>query len=56
MGVAKSSGQRQAGSLLVWATNLLPVPVKAWTVRLLSRLPQRSVVTVVTNVPARAHR
>jgi diacylglycerol O-acyltransferase / wax synthase len=35
----------------VWATNLLPFPVTAWTVRLLSRLPQRSVVTVVTNVP-----
>ena len=51
MGVAKSSGQRQAGSLLMWATSLLPFPVTAWTVRLLSRLPQRSVVTVVTNVP-----
>ncbi|NTY63073.1 WS/DGAT/MGAT family O-acyltransferase [Mycolicibacterium sphagni] len=49
--VAKSSGQRQAGSILVWATNLIPFPVTAWTVRLLSRLPQRSVVTVVTNVP-----
>lgn len=49
--VAKSSGQRQAGSLAVWATNLIPFPVTAWTVRLLSRLPQRSVVTVVTNVP-----
>ncbi|TGD87936.1 wax ester/triacylglycerol synthase family O-acyltransferase [Mycolicibacterium sp. CH28] len=49
--VAKSSGQRQAGSILLWATNLIPFPVTAWTVRLLSRLPQRSVVTVVTNVP-----
>ncbi|BBY62209.1 WS/DGAT/MGAT family O-acyltransferase [Mycolicibacterium helvum] len=49
--VAKSSGQRQAGSILVWATNLIPFTVTAWTVRLLSRLPQRSVVTVVTNVP-----
>ncbi|MGY4711700.1 WS/DGAT/MGAT family O-acyltransferase [Mycolicibacterium sp. CBM1] len=49
--VAKSSGQRQAGSVVVWATNLIPFPVTAWTVRLLSRLPQRSVVTVVTNVP-----
>jgi diacylglycerol O-acyltransferase len=49
--VAKSSGQRQAGSILVWATALIPFPMTAWTVRLLSRLPQRSVVTVVTNVP-----
>ncbi|GAY13501.1 wax ester/triacylglycerol synthase family O-acyltransferase [Mycobacterium sp. shizuoka-1] len=51
LSVAKSSGQRQAGSMLLWATNLLPFPVTAWTVRLLSLLPQRSVVTVVTNVP-----
>ncbi|MCX2931318.1 wax ester/triacylglycerol synthase family O-acyltransferase [Mycobacterium sp. CVI_P3] len=51
LSVAKSSGQRQAGSILMWATNLVPFPVTAWTVRLLSRLPQRSVVTVVTNVP-----
>jgi diacylglycerol O-acyltransferase len=49
--VAKSSGQRQAGSILMWATNLMPFPLTAWTVRLLARLPQRSVVTVVTNVP-----
>ncbi len=48
---AKSSGQRQAGSIAVWATNLLPFALTAWTVRLLSRIPQRSVVTVVTNVP-----
>ncbi|WP_179473342.1 WS/DGAT/MGAT family O-acyltransferase [Mycolicibacterium vinylchloridicum] len=48
---AKSSGQRQAGSMMLWASNLIPFPVTAWTVRLLSRLPQRSVVTVVTNVP-----
>lgn len=48
---AKSSGQRQAGSIFVWATNLVPFPLTAWTVRLLSRLPQRSIVTVVTNVP-----
>ena len=48
---AKGSGQRQAGSIFVWATNLLPFPLTAWTVRLLSRLPQRSIVTVVTNVP-----
>lgn len=51
MHAVKSGGQRQAGSLLVWASNLLPFPVTAWSVRLLSRLPQRSVVTVVTNVP-----
>lgn len=48
---AKGSGQRQAGSIVVRATNLLPFALTAWTVRLLARLPQRSIVTVVTNVP-----
>ncbi|BBX45885.1 wax ester/triacylglycerol synthase family O-acyltransferase [Mycobacterium cookii] len=48
---AKSSGQREAGSLTVAATNLIPFPVTAWTMRALTRLPQRSVVTVATNVP-----
>lgn len=48
---AKRGGQREAGSLAVAATNLVPFPVTAWTVRALMRLPQRSVVTVATNVP-----
>ena len=52
MSAAKSSGQRQAGGALVWTTTrLIPFPVTAWAVRLLSRLPQRGVVTVATNVP-----
>jgi diacylglycerol O-acyltransferase len=48
---AKQSGQRQAGSLVVSATNLVPFAVTAWAMRALMRLPQRAVVTVVTNVP-----
>ena len=48
---AKRSGQREAGSLAVAATNLIPFPVTAWTMRALTRLPQRAVVTVATNVP-----
>jgi len=52
MQTAKSSGQRQAGNTLMWATNrFMPFALTAWTVRLLSRLPQRGVVTVATNVP-----
>ncbi len=48
---AKSSGQRQAGSFVVAAANLIPFPVMASAVRLLGRLPQHGVVAVTTNVP-----
>ena len=52
---AKASGQRQAGSILFWAANALPFPLTAWTFRALTRLPQRGVVTVATNVPGPRH-
>lgn len=48
---AKSSGQRQAGSLFVSAVNLIPFGLTAMAMRALIRLPQQSVVTVATNVP-----
>jgi len=48
---AKGSGQRQAGSFFVSAVNIIPFPVTAWAVRALTRLPQRGVVTLATNVP-----
>ncbi|CRZ18218.1 WS/DGAT/MGAT family O-acyltransferase [Mycolicibacterium neworleansense] len=48
---AKSSGQREAGNILVSAANVIPFALTAWTVRALTRLPQRGVVTVATNVP-----
>jgi diacylglycerol O-acyltransferase len=48
---AKGSGQRQAGSVFVAAANVVPFALTAWTVRALTRLPQRGVVTLVTNVP-----
>jgi WS/DGAT/MGAT family acyltransferase len=51
LGRAKSHGQRQAGSAFVSAANLIPFPVTAWGMRLLTRLPQRGVVTLATNVP-----
>ncbi len=47
----KNSGERQAANTFVRLTNYLPFVVSAWTVRLLTRLPQRSVVTLATNVP-----
>ncbi len=48
---AKASGQRQAGNMFVSAANAIPFPFTAWTVRALTRLPQRGVVTLATNVP-----
>jgi diacylglycerol O-acyltransferase len=47
----KGSGQRQAGSFFVSAVNVLPPPLTAWAVRALTRLPQRGIVTLATNVP-----
>lgn len=47
----KAGGQRQAGNALVSAANAIPFPLTAWTVRALTRLPQRGVATVATNVP-----
>jgi diacylglycerol O-acyltransferase len=35
----------------VLATKLVPFAATAWTLRVLTRLPQRGVVTVATNVP-----
>ena len=51
LATAKTSGQRQAGSVLMSAANYIPFMVTAWTVRVLARLPQRGVVTLATNVP-----
>ena len=53
---AKASGQRQAGNILVSAANAIPFPFTAWTVRALTRLPQRGVVTLATNVPGPRNR
>ncbi|MDH6194015.1 diacylglycerol O-acyltransferase [Mycobacterium frederiksbergense] len=48
---AKRSGQREASSIFVAAMNVVPFPLTAWAVRALTRLPQRGVVTLATNVP-----
>jgi diacylglycerol O-acyltransferase len=48
---AKHSGQRQAGHVVISAANIIPFPLTAWAVRALTRLPQKSIVTVATNVP-----
>jgi diacylglycerol O-acyltransferase / wax synthase len=51
LGRTKSGGQRQAGNAFVSIANRIPFPLTAWAVGLLTRLPQRGVVTVATNVP-----
>ncbi|WP_101952339.1 wax ester/triacylglycerol synthase family O-acyltransferase [Mycobacterium sp. 3519A] len=51
MARAKAGGQRQAGNIFLAAANAIPFPVTAWAVRALTRLPQRGVVTLATNVP-----
>lgn len=56
LNTAKSSGQREAGSTFLAAVNVMPFPLTAWTVRALTRFPQRGIVTLATNVPGPRHR
>ena len=51
MNRAKQGGQRQAGNMAVSASNYVPFMWSAWAIRLLTRLPQRGIVTLATNVP-----
>jgi diacylglycerol O-acyltransferase / wax synthase len=51
MNRAKQGGQKQAGNMAVSATNYVPFIWSAWAIRLLTRLPQRGIVTLATNVP-----
>ncbi len=48
---AKASGQTEGGSAVVLAAKKAPFVLSAWAIRLLSRLPQRAVVALATNVP-----
>lgn len=45
-----AAGHRPSGTLAA-ATRMLPFPVAAWAMNLLSRLPQRSVVTMAVQLP-----
>ena len=47
---AKGSGQREGGSALFSATKTVPFAFSAWTIRLMTRLPQKSVTAGATNV------
>lgn len=48
---SKATGQHQAGNAFVSAANAMPFALTAWALRLLTRLPQRGVATLTTNVP-----
>jgi diacylglycerol O-acyltransferase / wax synthase len=48
---AKGSGQREGGSAVFAAASTIPFAFSAWTIRLLTRLPQKSVTALATNVP-----
>ncbi|HEU4362397.1 MAG TPA: wax ester/triacylglycerol synthase family O-acyltransferase [Mycobacterium sp.] len=45
----------QASTVAATALGMLPFPVTAWAMDLLSRLPQRNVVTLAVNVPGPRH-
>ncbi|WP_407689484.1 wax ester/triacylglycerol synthase family O-acyltransferase [Mycobacterium sp. HUMS_1102779] len=47
----KAGGEREAANAFVALTDHVPFVVSAWMVRLLTRLPQRSIVTLASNVP-----
>jgi diacylglycerol O-acyltransferase len=46
----KQGGQRQAGNIAVSASGYVPFMFSSWMIRLLTRLPQRGIVTLATNV------
>ena len=48
---AKGSGQREGASAMFAAAANIPFAFSAWTIRFLTRLPQKSVTALATNVP-----
>jgi WS/DGAT/MGAT family acyltransferase len=53
---AKASGQSEGGSAVASAARTAPFALSAWAIRVLSRLPQRAVVALATNVPGPRNR
>jgi diacylglycerol O-acyltransferase / wax synthase len=47
----KQGGQRQAGNTAVSMTGYVPFMLSSWLIRFLTKLPQRGIVTLATNVP-----
>jgi diacylglycerol O-acyltransferase / wax synthase len=52
----KGSGQREGGTAFMSAINAVPFTLSAWTVRMLTRLPQHAVTALATNVPGPRNR
>lgn len=52
----KQGGQRRAGNMAISVTGYVPFMLSSWLIRLLTRLPQRGIVTLATNVPGPHHR
>jgi diacylglycerol O-acyltransferase / wax synthase len=48
---AKGSGQREGATAFLAAVNTVPFTLSAWTMRMLTRLPQHAVTALATNVP-----
>jgi diacylglycerol O-acyltransferase / wax synthase len=48
---AKDSGQREGANAFLAAFNTVPFSLSAWTMRMLTRLPQHAVTALATNVP-----
>ena len=48
---AKGSGQREGATAFLAAVNSAPFTLSAWTMRVLTRLPQHAVTALATNVP-----
>lgn len=53
---SKNSGQREGTTALLTAVDSMPFTLSAWMIRLLSRLPQRAVSVLATNVPGSSRR
>jgi len=53
---AKSSGQREGATAFLAVLNGAPFTLSAWTVRMLTRLPQHAVTALATNVPGPRNR
>lgn len=53
---AKETGRTQSGGIVGSAINTLPAVLRGGVMQLLSRLPQRAIVTLAPNVPGPRHR
>jgi diacylglycerol O-acyltransferase / wax synthase len=51
LSAAKGSGQPEGASAFLAAANSVPFTLSAWTMRMLTRLPQHAVTALATNVP-----